>query len=610
VTLPEPLNSYDPQSPARSPKKESRASVPALSAVSTEAPELSAAANHQSEKRALALVLDLSGDKRASAEWVARELPRAQIQSINKTDLKWGSKREALALVRDLRPDVFAVFTADLRTQSARSAMALFGMMAGARLTVFGDSNGRVIHRSRVSAFAIDAPRLALELLFGYLVMVPLSWLLTEALSLSLRFRETVRASRSRRATNEQAPLAGLYVKASPVGNSPAASAGGMATHVAGFMGGALALGHALKLLTSDDAGRRGEGIEGKLISPSSLVTATRALFELWNNLGFTARSLGYVRTLAASGQIDFIYQRYNRFNWTAVVLSLLTGLPLALEFNGSEVWISENWDPVGLMWLLRRFERLNLKAADHIFVVSEVERKNLLAAGIASNRIVVNPNGVDVDRFRPDCGGRETRAALGISDKIVVGFLGSFGPWHGAPVLAEAARRISAAAGCHFLFIGDGEQRSTVEGIIDSAGKSVSATFVGRVSHAEAPAYLDACDIFAAPNVPGGDGSEFFGSPTKLFEYMAMARPLVGSRLGQIAEVIDDGSNGLLVEPGDPQALAIAIERLAADEDLRARLGAAARQTVIARYTWRHNAERVFDAMRSSIHPETRSRT
>ncbi|HTG16982.1 MAG TPA: hypothetical protein VK747_17165, partial [Blastocatellia bacterium] len=214
--MPEPLNSYDPQSPARSPNSESQASLPALSAVSTEAREVTTAANHQSEKRALAVLLDLSGDKRASAEWVARELPRSQIQSINKTDLKWGSKREALALVRDLRPDVFAVFTPDLRTQSARSAMALFGAMAGARLTVFGDSSGRVIRRSRVSALAIDAPRLALELLFGYLVTVPLSWLLTEMLSLALRFRETVRASRSRRATDNQSPLAGLYVKATP----------------------------------------------------------------------------------------------------------------------------------------------------------------------------------------------------------------------------------------------------------------------------------------------------------------------------------------------------------------------------------------------------------
>jgi glycosyltransferase involved in cell wall biosynthesis len=121
-------------------------------------------------------------------------------------------------------------------------------------------------------------------------------------------------------------------------------------------------------------------------------------------------------------------------------------------------------------------------------------------------------------------------------------------------------------------------------------------ATFTGRIAHDRVPAYLDACDLLVAPHVPAADGSEFFGSPTKLFEYLAMMRPVVASRLGQIASVIVDGENGLLVEPNDPVALARAIERLANDESLRARLGAAARQTVIERYTWQHNAARVFD--------------
>ena len=175
----------------------------------------------------------------------------------------------------------------------------------------------------------------------------------------------------------------------------------------------------------------------------------------------------------------------------------------------------------------------------------------------------MVSIQGVDVDRFKPNCGGQEIRAALGISDRSVIGFVGTFGPWHGAPVLAEAAARISESVQCHFLFIGDGEQRKSVEEIIDSSTRKVSASFVGRVSHAEVRAYLDACDIFAAPNVAASDGSEFFGSPTKLFEYMAMARPVVASRLGQIADVIDDGTNGVLVEPGDAEGLARAIERL-----------------------------------------------
>ena len=599
--MPEPLNSYEPQSPPSSSSKKNEASqespAPARAPLA-DAGKLAPPATQQSEKRQLALLLDLSGDKRASFEWAARELPGLRIQSINKTDLKWGSKREALSLTRRLKPDVLAVFTPDLKTQSARSAMMLFGVLAGARLILLGDANRRAIRRSRVGALVIEAPRFALALLFGYLVIVPLSWLLTEALRLALVFREPARSSRSRRATNNQTPLSALYVKAAPVGDSPAAQAGGMATHVAGLMSGALALGHKLKLVTSEDSPIGDGRLTITVISPSNSVAPTRALFEIWNNLAFTARSLAHLQALDAGRQFDFIYQRYNRFNWTGVVLSLATGLPLALEFNGSEVWMSENWDPVGLVWLLRRFERLNLRAADHIFVVSEVERRNLMAAGHASNRVVVNPNGVDVERFRPDSGGAKIREAAGVSDRIVIGFVGTFGPWHGAPVLAEAASQISESARCHFLFIGDGEQRSKVEEIIDSAS-NVSATFAGRIPHSEVPAYLDACDIFAAPNVPAGDGSEFFGSPTKLFEYMSMGRPVVASRLGQIADVIEDGFNGVLVEPGDACSLARAIEKLGSDEELRAKLGRAARQTVIERYTWRHNAERVFDTMR-----------
>ena len=97
---------------------------------------------------------------------------------------------------------------------------------------------------------------------------------------------------------------------------------------------------------------------------------------------------------------------------------------------------------------------------------------------------------------------------------------------------------------------------------------------------------------------MPSTDGSEFFGSPTKLFEYLAMGKGIVASRLGQVGEVIIDGENGLLVEPGDADGLARAIERLAVDGELRSRLGAAARKTAIERYTWRHNAARVFDAI------------
>jgi hypothetical protein len=541
----------------------------------------------RAKARPLTLLLDLSGDKNRATEWAVARFAGATITHINKADLKWASKRKALAHVRSLTPDVFSVFTSDLSAQSGVGALMLFGILAGARRVTIGDGNGRVISRSLPGVMLFEAPRLVLELLVGYVLLVPLSWLLTESLGVALLFRRVVRASRINERKNGRGPINALYIRATIAG----ASQGGMRTHVAGFASGAAALGHRLTFVVS--GAQPGDDVSIS-IPASRTFDANKTLFELWNNLNFTVKSL---RLFAgdASNDVDFIYQRYSRFNWTGVALSIGTGLPLMLEFNGSEVWVSKQWDPVSQLWLLRRFERLNQRAADLIFVVSDVERRNLIQTCVDPAKIIVNPNGVNIDRFKPESGGSGVRRELGVEDKIVVGFVGTFGPWHGAPVLAEAARRVQPASRFHFLFIGDGDGRAEAENIIEAAG--ANATFTGRVSHEQVAACLDACDILASPHVPANDGSEFFGSPTKLFEYMSMAKPIVASRLGQIADVIVDEENGLLVQPGDAGALALAIEKLAEDEALRARLGAAARQTVIERYTWRHNASRVFNS-------------
>jgi glycosyltransferase involved in cell wall biosynthesis len=110
-------------------------------------------------------------------------------------------------------------------------------------------------------------------------------------------------------------------------------------------------------------------------------------------------------------------------------------------------------------------------------------------------------------------------------------------------------------------------------------------------------PKLLDACDILVAPHVRLADGSEFFGSPTKIFEYMAMGKGIVASRLGQIGEVLVDEETSLLVEPGNVGELGNAIVRLIESETLRKRLGARAREVAAREHTWTHNARRVLDA-------------
>jgi glycosyltransferase involved in cell wall biosynthesis len=123
---------------------------------------------------------------------------------------------------------------------------------------------------------------------------------------------------------------------------------------------------------------------------------------------------------------------------------------------------------------------------------------------------------------------------------------------------------------------------------------------FTGAVAHDRVPALLDACDILVAPHVPLADGSDFFGSPTKIFEYMAMGKAIVASRLGQIGEVLDDEETALLVEPGNVKELAAAIVRVAGSSELRARLGPNAREAAVKNHTWGHNARRVLEAYHS----------
>ncbi len=294
----------------------------------------------------------------------------------------------------------------------------------------------------------------------------------------------------------------------------------------------------------------------------------------------------------------DFFYQRYARFSWAGVVAALQTKRPLFLEYNGSEVWVGRHWDRVKKLDLLARFERLNLAAATRIFVVSQVERKNLEGAGIAPEKIIVNPNAVDARIFRPDVGGLAKRAELELrKEELLVGFVGTFGPWHGVKILAEAIKIIPLHLPVRFLLVGTGALHEEMKRLLSAEVARGRVIFYGGVAHEQIPALLDACDVLVSPHVPLAGGAEFFGSPTKLFEYMAMGKAIVASRLGQIAEVLEDEKTALLVEPGDARQLSAAIMRLLELPNLREKLGAAARQTAVANHTWTRNAQNILHA-------------
>ncbi len=534
------------------------------------------------------VLLALSGDSTRLHDKLAQSYPQASIEVISRVEFETGSLTKRLSSLRARRPNVFAIATERLLWQRGQNLFMLFGALAGAREVLMIDSHGEMLRKSRSNLLFGAPARLSREALTSATAFAQSR---RELLRLE-REVETVRPGNCarNRAQRSTCPRV-VYLRATP---GPGTQAGGAASHIKGVVEALSALGVQVDII-SNDAVAGVDVPRGRftIIQPQT-IGGTRALFDIRNNLVFTRGAVPLIERASP----DFIYQRYARFSWAGVVATLRTKRPLFLEYNGSEVWVGRHWDRVGRLGLLERYERLNLKAAARIFVVSDVERRNLEARGVVSDRIIVNPNGVDVQLFRPGAGGSETRRELSIgNDEVVIGFVGTFGPWHGVLKLAEAIKLIPANVTVRFLLVGSGSLHSEVERLLKVESETRRVIFTGVVRHERVPALLDACDLLVAPHVPLADGSEFFGSPTKLFEYMAMGKAIVASRLGQIGEVLADEETALLVEPGNIGELVAAIVKLVESDSLRASLGAKAREAAVQNYTWKHNAQRVLDA-------------
>lgn len=534
------------------------------------------------------VLLTLSGDSSRWHDKLVQLYPDCSIETISRAEFETGSHIKRLRALRALQPDVLAIATERLPWQRGQNLFMVFGALAGAREVLMIDAHGGQLRRSR-SNVLIGAPaRLSRETL-------------TSANDLAQSRRELQRLeqevgqwTRTASAIPNRSKLRVVYLRATP---GPGTQAGGAASHIKGVVEALETLGVEVQIISNDQIAGMDHARNRFTVIPPQSSGSTRALFDIHNNLVFTRGAV----PLIEHAQPDFIYQRYARFSWAGATAAVRTKRPLFLEYNGSEVWVGRHWDRVGSLDLLERYERLNLDAAARIFVVSDVERRNLEARGVAPEKIVVNPNGVDVERFRPGVGGVEARRELGLKDdEVVAGFVGTFGPWHGVEKFAEAIKSIPTEMAVRFLLVGSGSLHTEVEKQLEAEVRSGRVIFTGSVIHERVPALLDASDILVAPHVPLADGSEFFGSPTKVFEYMAMGKAIVASRLGQIGEVLTDQETALLVEPGNVRELTAAIVKLIDSDELRARIGSKAREVAEREFTWKHNAQRVLDAYKS----------
>lgn len=336
------------------------------------------------------------------------------------------------------------------------------------------------------------------------------------------------------------------------------------------------------------------------------------------------------VKKLSVGRHFDFIYQRLSIANYSGVVLSRQLGIPLVLEYNGSEAWIARNWGrPLREQALAEQVEEANLRHAHLVVTISDVLRDELLERGVTPERIVTYPNCIDPKMFDParfsTAEIEELRARHGIaSDAVVVTFIGTFGQWHGIEVLAQAIRQLIddhqdwvEAKKVHFLLVGDGLKMPEVRKILGDHALGPFVTLTGLVPQHEAPLYLAASDILSSPHVSNADGTKFFGSPTKLFEYMAMGKAIVASDLDQIGDVLanslkatnlplDDDFEAdklplaLLCQPGSVVQHADGVRFLVDRQTWREQLGRNARHEALARYTWGHHVQAILAGLAS----------
>ena len=288
----------------------------------------------------------------------------------------------------------------------------------------------------------------------------------------------------------------------------------------------------------------------------------------------------------------DLVYERYSLFSTALADITAATGVPGILEVNAPLIDEQRRHrslvDASGAAQVLHR----QVAAARATVCVSDpvadwVRRRttDLPDASDIVDRIHTVPNGVSVRRIQPQPED---------PDRVVVTFVGTLKPWHGVADLITAAAL--ARQSWSLRIIGDGPEMDSLRAQAGRLG--VEADFRGAVAPQDIPIHLAGSAIGVAPYPDLGGGEQQYFSPMKVLEYLAAGLAVVASDVGQIPQLLEDGSgrHGVLVAPSDPTALAAALDDLAACPDRRARMGRSGRLLAEERHSWRRTVDRILE--------------
>jgi glycosyltransferase involved in cell wall biosynthesis len=280
---------------------------------------------------------------------------------------------------------------------------------------------------------------------------------------------------------------------------------------------------------------------------------------------------VGKIRGLIAKHGVDVIHPHGYKADLYA--LAAASGKRAALLAT------SHNWPSKKLsMRAYAVIDRLALRKFDKVIVVSDLVAEILRQSGVAKEKVELIPNGVDLDRFRNAV--PKLRSELNLGNSPVVGFVGRLVTDKGGALLIQAAKEVLAVhPTAKFVLVGEGSARQEWKALAAELGIGNRVTFAG--ARDDMPEVYASLDVAVLPSLVEA-------LPMCLLEAMAAGKPVIATRVGAVPNVVIDEQTGLLLEPGDVNALAAAIAKLLSDRELANRLAENGREHVARNYSAR----------------------
>lgn len=259
-------------------------------------------------------------------------------------------------------------------------------------------------------------------------------------------------------------------------------------------------------------------------------------------------------------------------------IAAKIAGSPVLIHTPHGHVFYGHFGRPAS--WVFLQIERRLARITTHMIALTEAERQEHLARRVGrADGFAVVPSGIDLERFRCMVGlfGRRPQGITCPPDAVVVGSVGWLTEVKGHRFLIEALARLKPHhPRLHVVIVGSGRLREEYAALAERLGVGKAVHLIGE--RQDVPDCLAAMDFFVLPSLNEGMGRA-------LVEAMAAGRPVVASKVGGVPAIVEDRRTGLLVPPGDPVALAAAIDALLRRPDLAKALGAAAGESIGSRF-------------------------